>query len=124
MEETRDDVIPADVAEEFYFTACLEDLTKKDLRVLLAYYALSSHDQLTWAQCRELTTFVERWRQYGRTPQQAWKNWRHKKRITEEFNLIDNVHEKAEQRSSRKENYHDAKSGTDPGTSHGADQEY
>jgi hypothetical protein len=62
MEENCNDVIPADVAEEFYFTACLEDLTKKDLQVLLAYYACPSHDHLTWAQCRELTTFVEQWR--------------------------------------------------------------
>jgi hypothetical protein len=69
MEETRADIIPADVAEEFYFTARLEDLTDGDLQVLLAHYALPSHDHLTWAQYRELTTFVEQWRQYGRTPQ-------------------------------------------------------
>jgi len=75
MEETRDDVIPADVAEEFYLTACLENVTREDLQVLLAHYALPSHTHLTWAQCRELTTFVEQWRQYGRTPPQAWQNW-------------------------------------------------
>jgi hypothetical protein len=43
MEESRDDVIPADVAEEFYFTACLENFSSEDLRVLLAHYALPSH---------------------------------------------------------------------------------
>jgi hypothetical protein len=59
MKKHCDDRITADVAEEFYFTACLEDLTEKDLQVLLAHYALPSHDHLTWAQCRELTTFVE-----------------------------------------------------------------
>jgi hypothetical protein len=87
MEEIRDDVIPPDVAEEFYFTACLENVTREDLQVLLAHYALPSHNQLTWAQCRELTTFVEQWRQYGRTPQQAWQHWLQEKRITEEPNL-------------------------------------
>jgi hypothetical protein len=87
MEETRDNVIPRDVAEEFYFTACLEDVTEKDLQVLLAHYALPSHNRLTWAQYRELTTFVEQWRQYGRTPQQAWQNWLHEKRTTEEPKL-------------------------------------
>jgi hypothetical protein len=87
MEEPRDDVISPDVAEEFYFTACLENVTREDLQVLLAHYALPSHAHLTWAQCRELTSFVEQWRQYGRTPQQAWKNWRQEKRTIEEQDL-------------------------------------
>jgi hypothetical protein len=86
MEESRDDVIPAAVAEEFYFTARLENLTDGDLQALLAHYALLSHNYLTWTQCRELTTFVERWRQYGRTPQQAWQNWPHEQRMTQEPN--------------------------------------
>jgi hypothetical protein len=88
MEENRDDVrIPADVAEEFYFTARLENLTDEDLQVLLALYALPSHDHLTWAQYRELTTFVEQWRTYGQRLQQAWKNWLQEKRTTEKPNL-------------------------------------
>jgi hypothetical protein len=57
MEETPADVIPADGAEEFYFTACLANFTSEDLQVLLALYACLSHTCLTWAQCRELTTF-------------------------------------------------------------------
>jgi hypothetical protein len=84
MDHNRDDVIPSDVAEEFYFTTYLEDLTEKDLQVLFAHYALPSHEHLTWAQYRELKTFVEQWRQYGRRPQQAWQNWLHEKRIPEE----------------------------------------
>jgi hypothetical protein len=52
MDQNRDDVIPGDVAAEFYFTAYLENLTEKDLQVLFAHYTLPSHEHLTWAQCR------------------------------------------------------------------------
>jgi hypothetical protein len=84
MDKNRDKVIPSDVAAAFYFTAYLEDLTDKDLRVLLAHYSLPSHEHLTYAQWRELTAFVEQWRQYGGTPQQAWQHWLHEKRIPQE----------------------------------------
>jgi hypothetical protein len=87
MKETRADVIPSAVAAEFYFTACLENLTETDLQALLAHYALPSHEHLTWAQYRELKTFVEQWRQYGRKPQQAWQHWLQEKTQTEEHNL-------------------------------------
>jgi hypothetical protein len=34
VEENRDEVSPAAVAAEFYFTACRENVTRADLQVL------------------------------------------------------------------------------------------
>jgi hypothetical protein len=87
MDQNPDEVIPGDVAAEFYFTAYLENLTEKDLQVLFAHYTLPSHEHLTWAQYRELKTFVEQWRQYGQTPTQAWQHWLQKQRRAEEPSL-------------------------------------